>query len=48
MSIYTKNQAYSVVCQTEKKFRELGNKVPAAVKEKAEDKLKELKLMFGK
>lgn len=42
-AIDTKNQADSVVYQTEKQLKELGEKVPAAVKEKVEGKLKELK-----
>lgn len=42
-AIDTKNQADSVVYQTEKQLKELGEKVPAPVKEKVEAKLKELK-----
>ncbi|GER47272.1 heat shock protein 70 [Striga asiatica] len=42
-AIDTKNQADSVVYQTEKQVKELGDKVPAAVKEKVEAKLAELK-----
>ncbi|KAK4413319.1 Stromal heat shock-related protein, chloroplastic [Sesamum alatum] len=42
-AIDTKNQAESVVYQTEKQLKELGDKVPAAVKDKVESKLKELK-----
>lgn len=42
-TIDTKNQADSVVYQTEKQLKELGDEVPAAVKEKVEAKLKELK-----
>lgn len=42
-AIDTKNQADSVVYQTEKQLKELGDKVPAAVKEKVEAKLKDLK-----
>ncbi|XP_020595165.1 heat shock 70 kDa protein 6, chloroplastic-like [Phalaenopsis equestris] len=42
-AIDTKNQADSVVYQTEKQLKELGEKVPAAVKEKVEAKLKGLK-----
>ncbi|KAK8933652.1 hypothetical protein KSP39_PZI015668 [Platanthera zijinensis] len=42
-AIDTKNQADSVVYQTEKQLKELGEKVPAAVKEKVEARLKELK-----
>lgn len=42
-AIDTKNQADSVVYQTEKQLKELGDKVPAAVKEKVEAKLSELK-----
>ncbi|KAL9245460.1 hypothetical protein vseg_019112 [Gypsophila vaccaria] len=42
-AIDTKNQADSMVYQTEKQLKELGDKVPAAVKEKVEAKVKELK-----
>ncbi|MFS7979197.1 putative Heat shock protein 70 family [Helianthus anomalus] len=42
-AIDTKNQADSVVYQTEKQLKELGDKVPAAVKEKVEEKLGSLK-----
>ncbi|CAK7344733.1 unnamed protein product [Dovyalis caffra] len=42
-AVDTKNQADSAVYQTEKQLKELGDKVPAAVKEKVEAKLKELK-----
>ncbi|KAH6759383.1 chloroplast heat shock protein 70-2 [Perilla frutescens var. frutescens] len=42
-AIDTKNQAESVVYQTEKQLKELGEKVPAAVKEKVGIKLTELK-----
>ncbi|KAJ0040347.1 hypothetical protein Pint_26726 [Pistacia integerrima] len=42
-AIDTKNQADSVVHQTEKQLKELADKVPAPVKEKVEAKLKELK-----
>ncbi|OIT32663.1 PREDICTED: stromal 70 kDa heat shock-related protein, chloroplastic-like [Nicotiana attenuata] len=42
-SIDTKNQAESVVYQTEKQLKELGDKVPADVKDKVESKLRELK-----
>ncbi|XP_042504675.1 stromal 70 kDa heat shock-related protein, chloroplastic [Macadamia integrifolia] len=42
-AIDTKNQADSVVYQTEKQLKELGDKVPAPVKEKVEGKLGELK-----
>ncbi|CAA6669564.1 unnamed protein product [Spirodela intermedia] len=42
-AIDTKNQADSVVYQTEKQLKELGEKVPAEVKEKVEGKLGELK-----
>ncbi|GAB4847868.1 70-kilodalton heat shock protein [Ancistrocladus abbreviatus] len=41
--IDTKNQADSVVYQTEKQLRELGDKVPGPVREKVEAKLGELK-----
>ncbi|KAF9616780.1 hypothetical protein IFM89_032333 [Coptis chinensis] len=42
-AIDTKNQADSVVYQTEKQLKELGDKVPAPIKEKVEAKLGELK-----
>ncbi|XP_073000283.1 stromal 70 kDa heat shock-related protein, chloroplastic-like [Typha latifolia] len=42
-AIDTKNQAESVMYQTEKQLKELGDKVPAPVKEKVEAKLSELK-----
>ncbi|CAL5348179.1 unnamed protein product [Camellia sinensis] len=42
-AIDMKNQAESVVCQTEKQLKELGDKVPHPVKEKVETKLNELK-----
>ncbi|KAJ6843741.1 stromal 70 kDa heat shock-related protein, chloroplastic-like [Iris pallida] len=42
-AIDTKNQADSVVYQTEKQLKELGDKVPADVKQKVETKLGELK-----
>lgn len=42
-AIDTKNQAESVVYQTEKQLKELGDKAPAEVKEKVESKLNELK-----
>ncbi|KAF7142208.1 hypothetical protein RHSIM_Rhsim05G0113400 [Rhododendron simsii] len=42
-AIDTKNQADSVVYQTEKQLKELGEKVPGPVKEKVEAKLKDLK-----
>ncbi|GLT57676.1 hypothetical protein SLA2020_306310 [Shorea laevis] len=42
-AIDTKNQADSVVYQTEKQLKELGDKVPGPVKEKVEGKLQELK-----
>ncbi|KAJ6715534.1 HEAT SHOCK PROTEIN 70KDA [Salix viminalis] len=42
-AIDTKNQADSVIYQTEKQLKELGEKVPAPVKEKVEAKLQELK-----
>lgn len=42
-AIDTKNQADSVVYQTEKQLKELGDKVPPPVKEKVEAKLGELK-----
>lgn len=42
-AIDTKNQADSVVYQTEKQLKELGEKIPGPVKEKVELKLKELK-----
>ncbi|XP_057793571.1 stromal 70 kDa heat shock-related protein, chloroplastic-like [Salvia miltiorrhiza] len=42
-AIDTKNQAESMVYQTEKQLKEVGDKVTAAVKEKVESKLKDLK-----
>ena len=42
-AIDTKNQADSIVYQTEKQLKELGDKVPGEVKEKVEAKLGELK-----
>ncbi|OIT19309.1 stromal 70 kda heat shock-related protein, chloroplastic, partial [Nicotiana attenuata] len=42
-SIDTKNQAESVIYQTEKQLKELGDKVPADVKDKVESKLSERK-----
>ncbi|KAL2609489.1 hypothetical protein R1flu_028062 [Riccia fluitans] len=39
----TKNQAESVIYQTEKQLKELGEKIPVPVKEKVETKLNELK-----
>ncbi|XP_077247175.1 stromal 70 kDa heat shock-related protein, chloroplastic [Tasmannia lanceolata] len=42
-AIDTKNQADSLVYQTEKQLKELGDKIPGPVKEKVEAKLKELK-----
>ncbi|MQL76941.1 hypothetical protein Taro_009332, partial [Colocasia esculenta] len=42
-AIDTKNQADSVMYQTEKQLKELGDKAPAAVKQKVESKLQELK-----
>ncbi|KAJ9538161.1 hypothetical protein OSB04_030894 [Centaurea solstitialis] len=42
-AIDTKNQADSVVYQTEKQLKELGEKVPVPVKEKVEEKLGSLK-----
>lgn len=42
-AIDTKNQAESIIYQTEKQLKELGEKVPVAVKDKVESKLKELK-----
>jgi molecular chaperone DnaK (HSP70) len=42
-AIDTKNQAESVIYQTEKQLKELGDKVPSDVKGKVESKLQELK-----
>ncbi|KAM3734026.1 hypothetical protein ACB098_11G182500 [Castanea mollissima] len=42
-AIDTKNQADSVLYQTKKQLKELGDKVPGPVKEKGEAKVKELK-----
>ncbi|KAF3495899.1 hypothetical protein DY000_02054226 [Brassica cretica] len=46
-AIDTKNQADSVVYQTEKQLKELGEKIPGEVKEKVEAKLQELKDKIG-
>ncbi|GAB4839070.1 hypothetical protein Ancab_028598 [Ancistrocladus abbreviatus] len=42
-AIDTKNQVESVIYQTEKQLKELGDKLSAGVKEKVESKLRELK-----
>lgn len=42
-AIDTKNQADSVVYQTEKQLKELGDKIPSSVRDTVEAKLKELK-----
>ncbi|KAL0560534.1 hypothetical protein IC582_000939 [Cucumis melo] len=42
-AIDTKNQADSVVYQTEKQLKELGDKIPTSVRDTVEAKLKELK-----
>ncbi|CAA6667061.1 unnamed protein product [Spirodela intermedia] len=42
-AIDTKNQADSVVYQTEKQLKELGDKVPSDVREKVEEKLQRLR-----
>ncbi len=42
-AIDTKNQADSVLYQTKKQLKELGDKVPGPIKEKVEAKVKELK-----
>lgn len=42
-AIDTKNQAESVVYQTEKQLKELGDKVPADVRDKVESKMTALK-----
>lgn len=39
-AVETKNNAESLVYQTEKQIKELGDKVPADVKTKLEDKIK--------
>ncbi|GBG71193.1 hypothetical protein CBR_g8496 [Chara braunii] len=41
-AVDTKNQAESMIYQTEKQLKELGDKIPADVKTKVEDKLKAL------
>ncbi|XP_058188585.1 stromal 70 kDa heat shock-related protein, chloroplastic-like [Rhododendron vialii] len=46
-TIDTKNRADSVVYQTEKQIKELGDKVPGPVKEKVEAKLGELKVAIS-
>lgn len=42
-AVDTKNQAESLVYQTEKQLKELGDKVPGPIKEKVESKLRDLK-----
>ena len=42
-AIDTKNQADSLIYQSEKQIKELGDKVPSEVKEKVEAKIQELK-----
>lgn len=42
-AVDTRNQADSVIYQTEKQLTDLGDKIPAAVKEKVQAKVKELK-----
>ena len=42
-AIDTKNQADSLIYQSEKQIKELGDKVPSEIKEKVEAKLQELK-----
>lgn len=42
-AVETKNNAESLVYQTEKQLRELGDKVPADVKAKVEEKIKVVK-----
>lgn len=42
-AVDVKNQADSMIYQTEKQLKELGEKVPPAVKDKVEEKLKDLK-----
>eukprot|EP00897_Mesotaenium_endlicherianum_P000527 jgi/Mesen1/10475/ME000083S09982 len=42
-AVDTKNQADSMIYQTEKQLKELGEKVPEAVKTKVEEKLRDLK-----
>ena len=46
-AIDTKNQADSVVYQTEKQLKEFGEKIPGEVKEKIESKLQELEDKIG-
>ncbi|KAJ4880334.1 hypothetical protein Rs2_37389 [Raphanus sativus] len=46
-AIDTKNQADSVVYQTEKQLKQLGKKIPGEVKEKVEAKLQKLKDKIG-
>ena len=41
-AIDTKNQADSLIYQSEKQIKELGDKVPSEVKEKVEAKIQEL------
>ena len=47
-AIDTKNQADSIIYQTEKQLKELGDKVEPAIKSKVEAKLQELKETVSK
>jgi molecular chaperone DnaK (HSP70) len=46
-AVETKNSAESLVYQTEKQIKELGDKVPAEVKTKVEDKIKAVRWAGG-
>jgi len=47
-AVDTKNQADSLIYQTEKQLKELGDKVPAEIKTKVEAKVNELKEVAAK
>jgi molecular chaperone DnaK (HSP70) len=46
-AVETKNNAESLVYQTEKQIKELGDKVPADVKTKLDDKIKAVRWVAG-
>jgi molecular chaperone DnaK (HSP70) len=46
-AVETKNNAESLVYQTEKQIKELGDKVPADVKTKLDDKIKAVRCAAG-
>lgn len=45
-AVETKNNAESLVYQTEKQIKELGDKVPADVKTKLDDKIKAVRCVY--